>query len=262
MKKFILLLLLCWPCLALATVQPPSGGKTGVVLCETLSLCREREGKSFATLRDGDKVTVLDSFDGWAQCTVSGKTGWLRADYLIVDPAWYITDGQTSVYAYGDSMAPHVALLAKGEKLPILLDSGDYLVVSLRGAAGWVRKTPADTAGNTYFRPDMLRNITSAALFVNGKATDLRDAAKLRELSLLLTQSEDRGAPIAGCPFAATLNVTTAQGQSFSMEIAKDSCCIYRIDNRDYAYARHLAGDGDNPENSLLFSLFGIPWLQ
>lgn len=262
MKRFILLLILLWPCLALASVQPPSGGKTGVVLCETLSLCREREGKSMATLRYGDKVTVQESFDGWTRCTVSGKTGWVRSDYLIVDPAWYVTDGQTAVLAYGDTMAPRVALLEKGEKLPILLDSGNWFVVSLRGAAGWICKTPADTANQTYFRPNMLRSITSAALFVNGRATDLRDAQKLGELSRLLTSAEDRGAPIAGCPFTAVLNVTTAEGQSFSMELATDSCCIYRIDNRDYAYARYLTGDGDNPENDLLFTLFGVSLSQ
>ena len=141
-------------------------------------------------------------------------------------------------------------------------DSGDWFVVSLRGAAGWICKTPADTANQTYFRPSMLRSITSAALFVNGRATDLRDAQKLGELSRLLTSTEDRGAPIAGCPFTAVLNVTTAEGKSFSMELATDSCCIYRIDNRDYAYARYLAGDGDNPENDLLFALFGVSLSQ
>ena len=33
-----------------------------------------------------------------------------------------------------------VALLGAGEKLPILREEGDWLLVSLRGAVGWVRR--------------------------------------------------------------------------------------------------------------------------
>ena len=32
------------------------------------------------------------------------------------------------------------ALLGAGEKLPILREEGDWLLVSLRGAVGWVRR--------------------------------------------------------------------------------------------------------------------------
>jgi len=262
-KKWLcVLLILCWICPALAAVEPAWGDNTAVVLCETLSLCNAREGKAIATLRYGDKLTVIESWDGWARCKIGGKEGWVRSDYLIVDPAWYVTDGQTAVYAYGDTFAPRVALLEKGAKLPVLLDSGEWLVVSLRGAAGWIRKTPADTVDQTYFRPAMLQNITSAALLVNGQAADLRDAAKLAQLSKLLTSVEDRGAPVAGCPFAAVLNLTTAEGRSYTLELATDSCCIYRIDNRDYAYARQLMGREGAPQNSVLFDLFGVSWPQ
>lgn len=263
MKKWLcILLLLCRLCPAVAAVQPAAGSNTAVVLCETLSLCAAREGKAVATLRYGDQLTVLESWDGWARCKVNGREGWVRSDYLLVDPAWYVTDEQTAVYAYGDTFAPRVALLDKGTRLPILLNSGEWLVISLRGAAGWVRKTPADTVHETYFRPAMLQNITSAALFVNGKAADLRDRSKLAELSGLLTSAEDKGAPVAGCPFTATLNVTTADGQSYSLELVTDSCCVYRIDNRDYAYARHLLSPEGSPQNSVLFELFGISWPQ
>ena len=36
--------------------------------------------------------------------------------------------------------------------------------MSLRGAAGWIRKTPKDTADETWFRPEMLADITGAVL--------------------------------------------------------------------------------------------------
>ena len=36
--------------------------------------------------------------------------------------------------------APKVALLDKDTLLPILKDDGEWLVVSLRGATGWIHK--------------------------------------------------------------------------------------------------------------------------
>ena len=44
------------------------------------------------------------------------------------------------------SFGVEVGLLDDGEMLPILKDDGDWLVVGLRGAAGWILKTDADKA--------------------------------------------------------------------------------------------------------------------
>ena len=129
---------------------PPAGGgqqigPVAVVLCESLTL-RESPGtssKAVGTLRYGDRVMVLTESDGFAQCCVSddvdaSPAGWANADYLAVDPAWYRTEEATPVYAWNDASAPRVALLSKNTTLPVLKRDGSWLVVSLRGAAGWI----------------------------------------------------------------------------------------------------------------------------
>ena len=126
-------------------------GYQAVVLCESLTVRQERSASSRAvkTLHYGDMFAVQDTFDGWASCFTSddvdaGQTGWVHSDYIIVNPTWYRTDDATPVYAWNDTKAPKVALLDKGTRLPILKDEGDWLIVSLRGATGWIRKNAAD----------------------------------------------------------------------------------------------------------------------
>ena len=188
MKKFVitLLLLLCCAASALADILPATGvdedfkAWTGlectpaVVLCESLSILDNRGdqgGKKVGTLLYGNTPPVIESWDGYAKIYYAdgSKTGWVRNDYLLMDPAWYLCDEDMQVYAYPDTMSPRVALLDKGTKLPIITEYNDdtingWVCVSLRGAAGWIRKTPKDTADDTWFRPEMLSDITGAVL--------------------------------------------------------------------------------------------------
>ena len=138
-----------------AEIIPPYGpgqiGLQAVVLCESLTVRQERSASSKAvkTLRYGDLIIVQEWWDGWADCFLSdtvdaGPAGWVNSDYIAIDPAWYRTDERTPVYAWNDTMAPKVALLNKGTTLPILKEQGDWLIVSLRGAAGWIYKNAAD----------------------------------------------------------------------------------------------------------------------
>lgn len=131
-----------------AQILPPSGegqiGLRGVILCEELSL-REKAGNSaklIKTLKYGDLIIVTEQKNGWARVVLGdaedSPSGWVNADYIAVDPYWYVTDAKTAVYAWGDTTAPRVALLDKGVTLPILLQEGDWVVVSLRGASGWI----------------------------------------------------------------------------------------------------------------------------
>ncbi len=157
MKKQIRIMILALMILALgsviaarAEIIPPYGegqiGLTAVVLCEELTMRKEPSASSGAveTLQYGDRPNVIRQSDGWAYC-VDGDSedslaGWVRADYLAIDPAWYRADAATTVYAWNDTAAPKVALLEKGSVLPILKDDGEWLFVSLRGASGWIRK--------------------------------------------------------------------------------------------------------------------------
>lgn len=284
MKKIFLPLLIFLLCVstASATILPPTGvdedfkAWTGiectpaVVLCESLSVLNNRGdqgGKKVTILNyTGKDIPVIESWDGYAKIYYADgtKTGWVRNDYLMMDPAWYVCDEDVQVYAYPDTMVPRVALLDKGTKLPILTEYNDdtingWVCVSLRGAAGWIRKTPKDTVNQTSFRPEMLADIAGAVLQVGGDAAGISDRAVLTQLAVMLTNVEDRGGPVAGCPFGATLTLMLADGKKVELQLATDSCCVYRVNNRDYSYARNLFDPYEGaPDNSVLFGLFGM----
>ena len=262
---------------ASATVLPPEGISAGylsftgieayraVVLCESMSVCDERDGSVIDKLYFGDTFMTSESWDGWTNCTYAdgSKSGWVRSDYIVIDPAYYLTDAQTAVYAYEDTMAPRVALLDGGTKLPIIAEMEDWYVVSLRGASGWIRKTPADTVNETWFRSEMLSSIVQADLLVGKKRYALHDEEKLEQLSALLCSTNDLGGPMAGCPFGAQLTLRLDekvqkqfQISQVTLELATDSCCVYRVDGRDYQYARSMKIEDSSPNNELVFNLF------
>jgi len=161
MKKVVWLAVLAVLAMMLgsvATVQaeiiPPYGmgqiGYDAVVLCESLTVRQEPSASSRAvtSLKYGMRILVIEQSGGWAYCTLSDDVdeepvGWVNADYLAVDPAWYRTEKRTTVYAWNDTQAPKVGLLDANTTLPILAQKGNWLIVSLRGAVGWIR---ADSA--------------------------------------------------------------------------------------------------------------------
>ncbi len=129
-------------------------GYPAVVLCERLTL-REKPGassKAVRTLFFGAQPIAVDADqpggpkieNGFVYCVLGDSEdapcGWVNADYIFINPAWYVTEKETPVYAWNDTAAPKVALLGEDERLPILKEEGDWYVVSLRGAAGWIRK--------------------------------------------------------------------------------------------------------------------------
>ena len=145
----LILALGCFGAARAEILSPYGEGQIGlraVILCEELSL-REKpsaSSKVVETLRYGDFLIVTQQSDGWARCVLGDAEdspwGWVNADYIAVDPAWYRTDASTPVYAWKDTSALKVALLDKDETLPILKEEGDWLIVSLRGAVGWIHK--------------------------------------------------------------------------------------------------------------------------
>lgn len=283
MKKMLLsmLILMLLVSTASATILPASGVDadfrdwTGiectpaVILCQTISVYDERGdqgGKKVGTLRyTGETVPVIESWDGWAQIYYSdgNETGWVHNEYLLFDPAWYVCDAGTAVYAYPDTMAPRVGYLTKGDKHAIITeqDSGrdSWVCVSLRGASGWIRKTPADTASETWFHPEMLQSISAAMLTYEGEAVYANNAADMVTLSQLLSIVTDVGDAVAMCPFTATLKLYLRDGSEVMLELATDSCCVYRVNGRDYQYARHLWDPYEGaPDSSILLSIFGF----
>ena len=158
MKKHVLFTILILMALILGSVAsveaeiiPPYGegqiGLQAVVLCESLTV-REAPRTNAGildALEFGRRIIVMKQENGWAYICTSddvdaSPAGYVRTDYIVIDPAWYKADAETPVYAWNDTAALKVALLDKGTTLPILKDYGDWLVVSLRGASGWIRK--------------------------------------------------------------------------------------------------------------------------
>ena len=165
MKKYITLtilaLILALGCavVAGAEVIPPLGpgqqiGYPAVVLCEELTL-REKpsaSAKAISILHYGDTPIIINADlpsgatieNGFVYCTLGDSedspNGWINADYITINPSWYVTGNKTPVYAWNDTFAPKVALLDKGTKLPILKEEDGWYVISLRGAVGWILK--------------------------------------------------------------------------------------------------------------------------
>ena len=139
---------------AQAEILPPRGegqiGLQSVVLCESLTVRREprTSARTVATLDYGDLPIVTEESDGWARVVLGdsedAQWGWVISDYIAIDPAWYRTEDKTLVYAWDSTSAKKVALLDRNTSLPILKEEGNWLIVSLRGATGWIRKTSRD----------------------------------------------------------------------------------------------------------------------
>ncbi len=137
-----------------AEIIPPYGegqiGLEAVVLCESLTV-RQRSStgsKAVKTLPYGSRFIVVRQENGWAECIFSDAVdaapeGWVNADYIAIDPAWFRTDKATPVYAWNDTSAPKVALLDTGTMLPVLKEGSGWVLVSLRGAVGWIRTDAA-----------------------------------------------------------------------------------------------------------------------
>ncbi len=134
---------------AYAEVIPSRGqgqiGLQAVVLCDKLTVRQDPDAGSpeVMTLNYGDTFITTQDKGKFADVILSddvdaGPEGWVNWEYIFIDPAWYVTEGKTPVYAWNDTNAPKVALLDAGEKLPILKDDGTWYTVSLRGASGWI----------------------------------------------------------------------------------------------------------------------------
>lgn len=126
-------------------------GLQAVVLCDKLTLRQSpnASAKAVETLKYRDLIIVTEQTDGWARVVTGdsedASSGWVNSDYIAIDPAWYRTEKQTPVYAWKDLAAPKLALLNANTMLldidtylAILKDEGDWILVSLRGAAGWI----------------------------------------------------------------------------------------------------------------------------
>lgn len=269
MKKLTALLLaalLLCSCAA-AEVVPPTGmgqiGYSAVVLCQTLTVRKDRNtsSKAVATLRWGDVFATSATVDGWCDCYLhenQGLTGWVKAEYVTVDPAWYLTKRATTVCAWNDDAAAHVGLLDAGERYPILKAEGEWVLIGLRGAAGWIHDAEAAAAAaGAMFRPEQVQSLVRADVMApDGKVYTLTDPMGLAWIESSFSIAE-RCVPSA-CPFDGMLLLTRADGLVIDLEMATDSCRIFRAQGDAY-YVYGSAAPDETAEIALTFwRLFGL----
>ena len=141
--------------MALAMVIPPQGegqiGISAVVMLNDLPIYESADetSKVTQTLESGRHVIVMEQVDGWARLALSDSVddvpaGWVRAESLFIDNAWYMTDSKTPLYAWNDNSAPVLDVLDEMTLIPVLKIDGEWLVVSLRGASAWILNPEAD----------------------------------------------------------------------------------------------------------------------
>lgn len=216
-----------------------------VVLCESLTVREAPDYRAAAlySMNEGRRflTIVSEAADGFLSVhDETERVGWVREEYVLVRPDLLVLSASTPAYAYGSPDAPRVALLAEKETLPVISRQDGYLIVSLRGASAWIAEADVDVsvAGRDTWSPARLSvGVIEAEWSRDGERRVLRDPAKLARLTELLTDAELAGVGMAGCPFEASLRLTLADGSEAVMQLATDSCCVFRADGVDYRYA-------------------------
>ncbi|MBO4367177.1 MAG: hypothetical protein J5859_00575 [Clostridia bacterium] len=142
---------------AQAMIIPPQGegqiGIQAVVMLNELPVYEtpDTSSKVVEILQSGSLIILMKQENGWAECCLSddvnaAPAGWVNTEDLLIDPAWYMTNEETPVYAWNDTEAPVFEVFEDTTLLPILNNDGEWLVVSLNGASAWIHKTEADLA--------------------------------------------------------------------------------------------------------------------
>ena len=247
---------------AMAEVVPPMGigqiGYEAVVLCQALTVRKDRStaSKAVGTLHWGNVFSTTVTVDGWCDCFLSeteGRTGWVKAEYVTIDPAWYLTKSATTVFAWNDDSAVHVGLLDPGTRYPILKTEGEWVLIGLRGAAGWIHDAAAAAeAATTVFYPAQVKNLVRADLMApDGTVHTLTDPTALAWIESHFAAAERRTA--SNCPFDGMLLLSLENGGVIPLKIATDDCAIYRAEGALYYDYGKTAEDAQ-----AFWQLFGL----
>lgn len=120
----------------------------GVVISQNVSL---RESPStgarrIASIPNGEMLSLLDEQNGWY--TVSWwdsksntpQQGYVLVDYVVRDPQYITTTGSTYVYSTPSRSSKKVGQVVSGTQLVVIGEWGDFWVVNLRSASGFIYK--------------------------------------------------------------------------------------------------------------------------
>lgn len=177
MKRFVgflVAILMLGASCSLAEITKPMGpgqiGFDAVVISKnvTVRASQNANSKSIKRLSYGDKFAAVSLGNGWCECYLSedeGVSGYVLEDYVLLDPAYITTEESTAVYAWKATNAKRVGLLGRGETYPIIRTEGNWMLISLRGAAGWIVRPKADTTGTARMKTaDVLERAQSYLL--------------------------------------------------------------------------------------------------
>ncbi len=267
MTLLLALALACLSGVSAAEILPPRGmGQVGfqaVVLCRDLTVreSRSASSKAVAVLHAGNLFITQGAVDGWCDCFLSedgGRTGWIKADYVAVDPAWYKAEKSTPVYPWDAEGDIRVGLLEAGEEYPVLMARDEWVVIGLRGASGWICDPQgAREALKAVFTPDRLRGVVRAELTApDGNVYSLTDGEKLQWIGDHFSNA--RRVMGTGCSFDAVLRLTLADGDVIPLTVATDSCCVFITEKgAHYNYGLDVPGESSAVSRAF-WALFGL----
>lgn len=244
-----------------------------------LRLTPSKASASLGKYFNGVMVRVLQANDdGWAQVRIGDCVGYMMLDYLADPTAVAVASAMPASlisYPYADAhwlldspgpQANRVVQLFNGTPAVILGIADEYAHIQVSGITGYVPLSAVgmESAGEYQSEsgmpiPDSLEGqLLCASLVIEDRTIELTDIDQLQTLSILLTSTEYWGDRIAGCPMGATLTLTYTDDAIRVIELATDSCCVYRYNGHDFMYARAFKTDGNSVTNDVLFSLFGL----
>lgn len=137
-----------WVAPGTVDVQYDSPIFPGIVIAQSISL-RESpstRAKRIASLPNGAMFDLLDEQNGWYRVSYwDGKSqtpleGWVLVDFVVRDPSFITTTKATYVYATPSRSSKKVGELVSGSQVVVIAEFGDFWVVNLRSATGFIYK--------------------------------------------------------------------------------------------------------------------------
>ena len=174
---------LLWASAAGEITYPAGPGQMGydaVVISKNVSVrpSQNANAKAVTRLNYGQRFAAMPLGNGWCEVYLSeteGMAGYALEDYLLVNPAFITLEESTPVYAWQARNAKRVGLLATGETYPIIRTEGSWMLISLRGAAGWIVRPNGDPTGTAGMRTsDALKRAEQYLLSTNPWVEDER----------------------------------------------------------------------------------------
>ena len=169
LASWILLMALALCAVSSAEIIRPEGpgqlGYSAVVISKAISVrpTTDANARAVKRLNYGDRLAVMSLGNSWCEVYLSeteGLSGYVLEDYILVDPAYVLIEESTPVYAWQATNAKRVGLISKGETYPIIRMEGNWLLISLRGAAGWMLRPSGDASGRARMKTS---NVIKAA---------------------------------------------------------------------------------------------------